>query len=107
LIIEVENIFWVTHISPHIYYKAGLLALFGWLKVDTTSSFFALFENKSAVHKLQSSQNPLSFAYNFFQWLTFANDFFPLVLSCIKYSRLLSRRGQISARLENGPARKA
>jgi hypothetical protein len=29
LIIEVENIFWVTHISPHIYYKAGLLALFG------------------------------------------------------------------------------
>jgi hypothetical protein len=29
LIIEVENIFWDTHTSPHICYKAGLLAVFG------------------------------------------------------------------------------
>ena len=62
LIIEVENIFWDTHISPHIYYVAGLLAVFGSLKVNTTLSFLALFENKSLVHKLwSSSQNPLSF----------------------------------------------
>jgi hypothetical protein len=28
-IIEVGDTFWDTHVSPHMYYKAGLLPVFG------------------------------------------------------------------------------
>ena len=39
-------------------------------------SFFAFFQNEAVTHKLQPSQNPLSFAYNFCHRLTFASEFF-------------------------------
>jgi len=72
------------------------------LSLVTTSSLFV--ENGAVTHELQPSpQNPLSFQYIFCQGLAFASDFFLLVRSPNIYTRIFSRRSQISASLENHP----
>jgi hypothetical protein len=69
-----------------------------------TSFFCAFLYNGAVTHKPQpSAQNPLSFPYIFRQGLIFASDYFPLVRSPNKYTRLFSRRSQSSGRLENRP----